>query len=138
MKEMATYSDIYDRPASLTAEELDWFHATVNRCKEITGCTVDIIAYNHDLYCGKSKDALGCCISTDPDDPLHADSYITIDTYFIHEMYDVTFNGGWNLSFDTLEGVIAHEIAHLYVWRHGKKHTALTQKLLGLITQAAA
>lgn len=136
MKEITTYSDIYDRPTELTTEELDWFHKIVDHCKSVTGCDVEIVAYNHDLYTGKSKNALGCCCTSDPDDPLHGDSYITIDTYFIHEMYDVEFNDGFNLSFDTLEGVIAHEIAHLYCWRHGKKHTALTQKLYSQIKAA--
>lgn len=32
--------------------------------------------------------------------------------------------------------VIAHEIAHLYVWRHGKRHTALTTKIYQQIAVA--
>ncbi len=37
------------------------------------------------------------------------------------------------LADQSLEQVIAHEIAHLHYWRHGKKHTELTRYICRLI-----
>ena len=62
MKEITTYSDYFGKIFSLTDDELSWFHSVVARCKTATGCAVEIIEYNHDLYTGKSRDALGCCL----------------------------------------------------------------------------
>ena len=137
VKEDPEYSDVYDRPTTLTADELNWFHSVVEKAKAATGCTVEIIAYNHDRYKGTSSEALGCCITNDPENPIDG-GYITIDTYFIHEMYEVKFNGGFNLCFDTLEHVIAHEIAHLTEWNHSEAHTELTEKLYQLIVAPEA
>lgn len=142
MKEVTTYLDCYDRPTKLTKAQLDWFHSVVDHCKAATGCTVDIIAYDHDLYGDKSVDALGCCVVYDMKHRAKdARSCITIDCYFINEQYDWVFNNGFNISGDTLEHVIAHEIAHLFVWRHGAKHSAMTEELYRKIQeygQAAA
>ena len=136
-KETITFTDDHNRPTKLTSEELSWFHQIVNVCKAAAGCDVRIIAYDHELYRGKSKDALGCCCTDNPKNPLEGESYITIDCYFIDEMYKAEFEGGWNLTFTSLQEVIAHEIAHLYVWRHGKKHTKKTLELLDKIISAA-
>ena len=138
MKEITTYLDCRDKPTRLTEEELNWFHQIVKKCKAATGCDVEIIAYNHDLYGNKSVDALGCCLTNNCKNPLadDADSLITIDCYFIAEQYGVVFRNDFNISMDTLEHVIAHEIAHLHVWRHGKKHTALTEELYQKIQAA--
>lgn len=133
-----TYLDYMDRPTQLTDEELTWFASLVEKARRATGCTVDIIPYDHDLYDGKHRDALGCCITTDPKNAMGdgADTYITIDCYFIDECWRHEFRGDYLLTDDTLEGVLAHEIAHLTVWRHGKKHAALTEKLLEQIQAA--
>jgi Zn-dependent protease with chaperone function len=140
MKEMTSYSNEYGKQTELTPEELAWFHSAVDRARRATGCpeSVDIVAYDHDLYLGKSKDALGCCCSTDTKNPMAGDPFIAIDNWFIHEMYEVVFKGWFNLNGgETLESVLAHEIAHLSVWRHGKKHTALTEHYLELIMSEA-
>ena len=138
VSETITYTDFKDRPTKLNKEELEWFRSIVARSKAATECNVDIIVYDHDLYKGKSKNALGCCITNNTENPLRGDSYITIDAYFVHEQYDVTFRNGFSISGDTLEGVIAHEIAHLYCWRYGKKHNKITQELLNRIMEGNA
>lgn len=127
-----SYSDYRDRQTELTKKELEWFSSQVEIARRATGCTVDIIPFDHELYRGKSKEALGCCVSTCPTDQLGdgVDTYITIDCYFIDECYRHEFEGDFLISGKTLLEVIAHEIAHLYIWRHGKKHTDLTAKLL--------
>ena len=133
-----TYTDYLDREVELTDAEIRWFHEWVNRAKEATGCEVDIIPFDHELYSGKHKDALGCCITTDPGNTLGdgVDTYITIDCYFIDECWRHEFEGEILIGSETLQEVLAHEIAHLTVWRHGKKHTALTEKLLRQIEAA--
>ena len=133
-----TYLDYRDRPTQLTAEELTWFHSAVEKARRATGCTVEIIPYDHELYTGKHRDALGCCITEDPKNMLGegVETYITIDCYFIDECWRHKFRGDFLIAGDTLEEVLAHEIAHLTVWRHGKKHTALTEKLLAQIQAA--
>ena len=137
-KPVITYMDYRNRPTKLTDEELSWFNDVVAKARRATGCTVDIIPYDHDLYDGKHKEALGCCTTTDPKNMLGegVDTYITIDCYFINECWRHEFKGDYLLSDDDLEGVLAHEIAHLTVWRHGKKHTALTEQILEQIQAA--
>jgi len=42
----------------------------------------------------------------------------------------------WELgSVDTLEHVICHELAHIIQWRHCKKHTEITNRLLSKVRQ---
>ncbi|MBQ1470277.1 MAG: hypothetical protein IIZ29_05430 [Schwartzia sp.] len=135
MREITTYD--FFGPASLTDAELDWFHAVVAKCKAATGCTVEIIAYNHDLYDGKSRDALGCCITDNTEDPLQGDTWITIDTWFIHEKYEEEFCNGFSIERQSLVDVIAHEIAHTYQWRHCKRHQRITSELVEKIQAAA-
>lgn len=135
---LITYFDCWDNETELTETEVNWFYSEAKKAKKITGINVDIIPYNHELYSGKSKDALGCCITQDPKNQLGpgVDTYITIDCYFINEAFNAEFNGGWLISGQTLQEVIAHELAHLTIWRHGKKHSALTQEYLARILAA--
>lgn len=135
---ITTYSDFRGNPAELTDAELQWFNDQVNIAKAATGCTIDIIPFDHELLEGKHKDALGTCVTNNPQNPLDedADTYITIDCYSIHEWYEVEFHNGFTIEDQTLQDVLAHEIAHLTVWRHGKKHTALTEELLRRIKAA--
>lgn len=132
MEAVTTYSDYRNRQTELSKEELTWFYGIVARAKKATGCTVQIIPFDHELYTGKSKEALGCCITTDPNNQLgeDVDTYITIDCYFINECWRHEFKGDYLIEPQTLMEVIAHEIAHLTYWRHGKKHSSLTIELL--------
>ena len=130
-----SWSDYFGNYKELTEKELGWFYGIVEKAKKATGYNVNILPYNHDLFKGKSKEALGCCVTTNPEDCLGAgvDTFITIDTYFIHEKYSEEFENGYSVESETLKHVIAHELAHLTVWRHGKKHTAKTEELYNII-----
>ncbi len=138
MKAITTYTDYKNRPTELTAEELSWFAEIVAKAQRATGYTVPIIPFDHDLYRGKSRNALGSCCTTDPENQLGegVETYITIDCFFIDECWRHEFKGDHLITGDTLQEVIAHEIAHLTVWRHGKKHSALTAALLEQIEAA--
>lgn len=135
---LKTYTDYKNRPTELTEEELAWFFGIVEKAKRATGCPVDIIPWNHDQCRKEDRDALGLIWTQDPKNTLGAgvDTFITIDNYFISEAWKVAFENWWNISQETLEHVIAHEIAHLTVWRHGKKHTALTEEIYQQIMAA--
>ena len=138
MTEMITYTDYKDRPVSLTSEEVEWFHCQVEKAKKATGYNVDIVAYDHELYEGTHKEALGCCCTTNPENQLGegVETYITIDCFFIDECWRHEFKGEYFLSDASLLEVIAHELAHLKIWNHGKRHTKLTEKLLKQIEAA--
>ena len=134
MKSMYTYLDLYDELQELTEGEKNWFFTTCQDCLKALGVEIPVYALRHDLLTGKSKDALGICWKmADSVTAAPKEAYITIDTYFIHECYEAKFHGRWNLSFETLESVIAHEVAHLAVWRHGKKHRELTARYCAVI-----
>lgn len=137
-KPVTTYSDYLDRKTELTTDEVKWFNDIVAKAQNATGCVIPIIPYDHDLYSKNHRDALGCCITTDPTNQLgeYVETFITIDCYFINECYRHEFKGDFLIAGETLQEVIAHEIAHLYVWRHGKKHTAMTEKILRQILAA--
>ncbi len=135
-KPMTTYSDIFDGTMELTKDELKWFRSVVRKAKKATGCPVEIISYDHEKYEKQHREALGCCVTTDVKHRLdeEAETFITIDTFFIHEKYEERFMHGFSLEELSLEQVIAHEIAHLKYWRHTKYHAALTDELLEKIT----
>lgn len=137
MKSEYTYLDIYNNPTELTEEEKNWFHKTCQDCLKALGIKVPIYACQHELLKGKDKDALGLCWKlADSAAAAPKEAYITIDTYFIHECYDVRFHGADNILTETLEEIIAHEAAHLTVWRHGKKHRELMAHYCDMINTA--
>lgn len=138
MKAVTTYSDYLGRPAELTAEQLDWFYGTVKKAQAATGYNVPIIPYDHDLYERGHRDAIGVCCTTDPHNQLGegVETFITIDCYYIDECWRHEFKGDFFLEDDTLIDVIAHELAHLTIWRHGKKHKALTAEIRSKIAAA--
>lgn len=140
MKEVITFKNEYDMETQLREEEIKWFHEIVQKFQEIIGISVPIIAYDHDLYRGKSVNALGCCCTNNCTNPLAEDgeTYITIDCYYIDEKYKEKFENGWHIEKTMLEETIAHEIAHLYCWRHGKKHNELTQMILDKYMKSVA
>lgn len=61
--EITTYTDYRDRPTALTEEELTWFHQAVDQAKKATGCSVDIVAWDHELLPREHKEALGLIIT---------------------------------------------------------------------------
>ena len=132
MKEITTYKDYLDRETELTAEELSWFHEVIDKAKTATGYTnVRIIAYDHELVSGH-EEALGICSTSNPNDSLspESDTYISIDNYFIDECYNAVFFKKIKITPESIEEVMAHELAHLKVWRHGKRHSKETRRLL--------
>ena len=94
---------------------------------------VPIEPMNHEQLTGTNKEALGICWAEDDGTGKPVPFRITIDEFFIHECYVYENDPFAVLRPASLEQVIAHEIAHLHVWRHGKKHTALTEHICRLI-----
>lgn len=131
MKFTNIYTDFYGTEISLTPDELTWFFNVVekfHRLKEADG--LEITNRNHEKdFHDKSKDALGIFYTDDPDN-RNANCFITIDNYFIHECYDTVFNGFPNISGETLEHCIAHEIAHRFKFRHCKTHRRITEEIM--------
>lgn len=116
---------------TLTQDELNYFNETVERIKYSVNVNVPILPLNYDIFKGKQRNALGSCWSENSDEKKPI--CITIDEFFIQECFAAIEHPYMKLEPETLEQVIAHEIAHIHVWRHGKKHTALTNHICGLI-----
>lgn len=130
MLQCTTYRDCSDNPTELTQDEINWFQKIANICKAAVGVCIPIVTYDFELLSGKAKDAVGMFRTTDVKNPLNEDAYIAIDCYTIHELYDVEFNNGSSLVFDTLEVIIAHELAHGFQFRHCKRHRTITAEFL--------
>lgn len=123
----------YSTVSTLTEEEIKFFNDTVARIKYSVNVNVPIEPMDHEQLIRKYKEALGICWAEDNGEGRPAPFKITIDEFFIHECYVALKDPYAVFVPDTLEHVIAHEIAHLHVWRHGKKHTELTQRICRLI-----
>lgn len=130
LEQCTTYVDLLDNHSELTNDELKWFDNVVSICKDAIGVNIPIITYDHELLNSSSKDALGIFWTTDKKHPLNGESFITIDCCTIHELYETKFNNGFDLIFDTLEGIIAHELAHGFQFRHCKRHRTITAEFL--------
>ncbi len=130
MKFTDTYLDVWGRPQPLTATELTYFRETVSLVKEALDISIEITNRDHERDMpGKGREAYGIFYTQDPKNPS-ADCFITIDNYFIHECYEEKYHGALNLSFESLESVICHEVAHATKFRHCKSHTQLSQAYL--------
>ncbi len=118
---------------TLTDEEIKYFEDTVTKVKHSVNVRVPIEIMNHEHLIGKDKEALGICWAKDDGTKL-VPFRITIDEFFVHECFaaiEKPYIG--KLEPQSLEEVIAHEIAHLHYWRHGKKHTEFTRYICRLI-----
>ena len=108
--------------------EQEYFNTTVKNVLDKTGYVIDIKILDHMILEGKHKRATGCCCQCDNE------YSITIDEYFVTECFEhfILNNkySSWGLVGQSLEEVICHELAHIEIWRHGKKHTAFMNKLL--------
>lgn len=122
-----------EAPSALTEEEVKFFNDTVARIKYSVNVRVPIEPMNHEQLTGRNKEALGICWAEDDGTGKPTPFRITIDEFFIHECFVALEKPYMKIEPETLEQVIAHEIAHLHVWRHGKKHTELTQRICRLI-----
>ena len=119
--------------STLTKEEIEFFNETVARVKYSVNVQVPIEPMNHELLTGTKKEALGICWAADDGIGKPAPFKITIDEFFVHECFVAIEKPYMKLIPETLEQVIAHEIAHLRYWRHGKRHTELTNRICCLI-----
>lgn len=118
---------------ALTSTEKAYFQETVAKIRYSVNFRVPIEAMDHELLKGKSKEALGICWAEDDGNGNRIPYRITIDEYFIQECFVALEKPYLKIELQTLEEVIAHEIAHLRYWRHGKKHTEWTQYICSLI-----
>ena len=136
MQDDIRYTDLDENWKTLTDSELQWFKSVCNDCLAATGMSVPIYCDNHyNKYKGARRNAVGITHTNKPEAPLYGDSYITIASDFIHDCYEEKFNHVQNLWFEDIEHVIAHELAHLYQWRHCKRHTKITEYLYGKIKE---
>ena len=119
--------------STLTEDEVKFFNDTVARIKYSVNVNVPIEPMDHEQLTGTNKEALGICWALDDGTGKPAPYRITIDEFFIHECFVALDEPCMKIIPETLEQVIAHEIAHLRVWRHGKKHTELTERICRLI-----
>lgn len=116
----------------LEKKYLDFFNEKLAQIKHSININIPIIPCDHDTVKGYTK-ALGICYANENMDPVK----ITIDEYFIQENCNCEVNGEWwtlqlNGGHDLIH-TICHEIAHTKVWRHGKKHTELTNYLISIV-----
>lgn len=118
---------------ALTATEEAYFQETLSRIKYSVNFWVPVEVMDHEILKGRHKNALGICWAEDDGNGKPDPFKITIDEYFIHECYATLNEPYMKVIPETLEEVIAHEIAHLRCWRHGKKHTELTKHICKLI-----
>jgi len=120
----------------MKSEHLNYFNEKVSMIKHSINVAIPILPADHDQIKGH-ENALGIChgrksVRKNDWEPEE----ITIDEYFIEECYDAEINGNWyrlKLVGQNLVEVICHEIAHIYEWRHNKKHREITQRLIGLV-----
>lgn len=122
------YTDLNGRQAYLTNKEVSWFKYIRDICREAAEIRLPIEPHNHEKLKGKSREALAFIATDNKNDPLSGDTYISVDTYFIHECYAELYEGEPNLAFITMEEVLSHEFAHCFQWRHCKRHERLTQQ----------
>lgn len=115
---------------SLSLQEAEFFATIVARFRRAVGVDCPIEPMDHEQLNGKHKEALGCCWKRIDSENKGAFYLITIDEYFIHECFVALEKPYIAMEPQTLEEVIAHEIAHLSQWRHGKRHNELTACIL--------
>lgn len=116
----------------LSVEEKNYFDGIVNKAYKLFNINVPIESFDHEQLDGRSKNALGCVWKYEGEEVYK----ITIDEYFIQECYSEyarklgIYKGFiYKVGNDTLEHTLAHELAHMVYWKHGKKHTELTSNL---------
>lgn len=112
---------------------MEFFAGVVSRVRYSVNVKCPIEPMDHDQLNRKHKEALGCCWKRVDGESGVSSYLITIDEYFIHECFVALERPYMKIESQSLEEVIAHEIAHLHHWRHDKKHGALTARIIRLI-----
>ena len=120
-------------------EHIEYFNSVIAKVKHSVNVRIPITLADHEQFKGH-ENALGICHGfKTPRMNDWSPEKITIDEYFVEECYKAEVEGNQAAQFmlelagDTLIGVICHEIAHIYNWRHGKKHTELAQRLVARV-----
>lgn len=127
------YRDYKNRPTALTEAEQRYFQQTVAQVLAATGIEIPVYMCDQEAFPGSLGNALGIHWRSVEGN----DEFITIDNYFIHESYEVAFNGAYDLNGETLAEVICHELAHIRYQRHTKYHEALTAQYIAMVEAAA-
>lgn len=117
----------------LTVQEMDYFNETLARVKYSVNFNVSIEVMDHEQLDRNYREALGICWAVSDESGKRVPTRITIDEYFVSECFAYYKDPYSVFRRDSLEHVIAHEIAHLHHWRHGKKHTELTERIFRFI-----
>lgn len=124
------YLDYRDNICNLTEAEQSWFRETVAKVLATVGIQIPVHMCDHEPLPGVDSDALGIHWKN-----AEGDEFITIDNWFIHNAYEVKFNGAYDIDGETLESVLCHELAHIRYRRHTKYHEALTEYYISLVEE---
>lgn len=122
-----TYSDYKGYACVLTMEERDYFRQTVENVLDKLHIDIDVYMCDHEQL-GGYEDALGMHWKNG-----EGDEFITIDTYTIHDFFEVAFHGAYDLTGENLVSVLCHELAHIRYERHSKYHECLTERYIRLV-----
>ena len=123
------YTDCYYKPTALTSEEQKFFQDTVSKVLSATDIQIPVYMCDHEKFPGY-EDPLGMHWKN-----ADGDEFITIDNYFIHECYEVAFNGAYNIENEDLVSVLCHELAHIRYQRHSRYHEELTEKYIVMVKE---
>lgn len=121
------YTDYAGRWCELTEAEQAYFRTIVFKVLNAVDINIPVYTCDHEPLPG-CENALGMHWKNE-----EGDEFITIDTFFIHECYDVAFNGAYNINGEDLVSVLCHELAHIRYRRHTKYHAELTEKLIAIV-----
>jgi len=107
----------------LNDKEYTYFNNMQSLIKHRLNIGVSIFAADHATMFPQGETILGCCHKFTDSSGNPAGIFITIDENHIRECF--------YLHKDLfLAETICHEIAHLFIWDHGKQHDLLTQDFM--------
>lgn len=124
------YTDYANRPFELTRAEQKYFWENVSKVLFAVSINIPVYMCDHEQFPGDAQDALGMHWKN-----AEGDEFITIDNFFIHECYEVAFNGAYDINGEDLVSVLCHELAHIRYQRHTKYHAELTEKYIGMVRE---
>lgn len=115
----------------LKTKEYAYFTAMRDYIKRLFRLSVDIYPLNHRAFIpmGEGEEVLGCCHRVNDNEGNPILYVITIDEPYIRACYYGRQTAYSPYSDNQLIETICHEIAHMYIWEHGKDHTQLTNEL---------
>lgn len=125
------YTDYANREIELTRAEQRYFWDTVSKVLFAVSININVYMCDHERLPGDCENALGMHWKN-----AEGDEFITIDNFFIHECYEVAFNGAYDINGEDLVSVLCHELAHIRYRRHTKYHEELTEKYIRIVREA--